>query len=44
MYVYTTCMPGSLKSQKSPDPLDLEVTVLSCHVGSGNPLVSALNH
>lgn len=25
MYVYTTCMPGSLKSQKSPDPLDLEV-------------------
>lgn len=25
MYVYTTCMPSSLKSQKSPDPLDLEV-------------------
>lgn len=42
IYVYTTCMPVSLKSQNSPDPLDLEV-IDSFELPRG-PLVSALNH
>lgn len=41
----TTCVPGAHGSQKVSDPRGLEIqTTMSCHVGAGNEVVSALDY